>query len=59
MLEYWNVGMSRFTFGGTRSVASGHDGAWPSRAAISFPPIFHHSHIPSFQFDVHIKEFIL
>jgi hypothetical protein len=31
MMEWWNNGVLQFAFGGTRSVASGHDEAWPSR----------------------------
>ncbi len=36
-------------FGGTRSVASGHDKAWPSRADIS-----HHFNIPIFQHSIEV-----
>jgi hypothetical protein len=39
--KYWNNEVFQFVFGGTRFVASGHDGAWPSRADIP-----HHSNIP-------------
>jgi hypothetical protein len=49
MMEYWNNGRVQFAFGGTRSVASGHDGAWPSRVStLSFPviPTFPYSNIP-------------
>jgi|GEM_PF-3243258 len=35
--------------GGTRSVASGHDEAWPSKSRYSVSPSFQQSNIPSFQ----------
>ena len=44
MVEHSNT--EQIPFGGTRSVASGHDEAWPSRGDIphhSNIPIFHHS----------------
>lgn len=47
MVEQWNNGLIHFAFGGTRSVASGHDGAWPSTGL--YFPSFHHSSIPTFQ----------
>jgi hypothetical protein len=44
MLEYWNSrrGHGKQS-GGTRSVASGHDEAWPSKYMI---PSFPYSNIP-------------
>ncbi len=40
MLEHWK----KILTGGTRSVASGHDKAWPSKGLYS--PSFHRSTIP-------------
>jgi hypothetical protein len=39
MLEYWKKALT----GGTRSVASGHDEAWPSRTAIRISPSLQYS----------------
>ena len=47
MVEYWNN--EQIPFGGTRSVASGHDEAWPSRGDIP-----HHSNIPIFQHSIEV-----
>ena len=53
IMEWRNLGiLEEAPTGGTRSVASGHNEAWPSRAAIRLSPSFQHSHIPTFQFEV-------
>jgi hypothetical protein len=48
MMDWWNDDVFQCAFGGTRSVASGHDEAWPSKTWLL--TLLDYSNIPSFHY---------